>query len=251
MRYCLINDVDFLNNSFDAVPVWNENTKGQFERNITIGNSLLKAYDIYIDWNKCEIAYMKHNEYKPDFNLEKYITDNEKGLFGICLDKHGDKWLVISKYYINEKPMIEGVGVGDELLSINGVKISNFDWESWSDLEEADFEFLHNGEIISKKLIRRHIDEFRSHEIEIPFKIEKDGRIVLTFLNEDNEYLFFLDSASTNNVLFQNGYEKASQLLGIDITEKLESLFKENNPTLSYKEIKELARNYINSGGLK
>ena len=30
MRYCLINDVDFLNNSFDAVPVWNENTKGQF-----------------------------------------------------------------------------------------------------------------------------------------------------------------------------------------------------------------------------
>ena len=160
MRYCLIDNVGFLNNRFDAVPVWNENTKGQIDRNITIGNSLLKAYDIYIDWNKCEITYVYHNKYILGFNLEQCITDNEKGLFGICLDKHGNKWLVVAKYYINEKPMIEGVGVGDELLSVNGVKISNFDWESWSDLEEADFEFLHNGEIISKKLKRRHIDEF-------------------------------------------------------------------------------------------
>lgn len=160
MRYCLIDNVGFLNNRFDAVPVWNENTKGQFERNITIGNSLLKAYDIYIDWNKCEITYVYHNKYILGFNLEQCITDNEKGLFGICLDKHGNKWLVDAKHYINEQSMVEGVDIGDELLSINGVKISDFDWSTWDDLEAADFEFLHNGEVISKKLKRQHIDEF-------------------------------------------------------------------------------------------
>lgn len=161
MRYCTLENVQFFGKKIEKVPVWSSAEKGVIStKTMTIGNYLLKIYDIFIDWNKGEITYMSHNKYVPDFNLEKCITDNKKGLFGICLDKHGNKWFVDAKHYINEKPMIEGVEVGDELLSINGVKISNFDWESWSDLEEADFEFLHNGEIISKKLKRRHIDEF-------------------------------------------------------------------------------------------
>ena len=90
-----------------------------------------------------------------------------------------------------------------------------------------------------------------SKEVEIPFTCEKDGRISILFSDEQFNYLFFLDTASTDNVLFNNGYSKLSEKLGIDIKESLIEFLTQNNPDKSKAEINAYAEEYIKTAGIQ
>lgn len=90
-----------------------------------------------------------------------------------------------------------------------------------------------------------------SKEVEIPFTCEKDGRISILFSDDQFNYLFFLDTASTDNVLFNNGYSKLSEKLGIDIKESLIEYLTQNNPDKSKAEINAYAEEYIKTAGIQ
>ena len=88
-------------------------------------------------------------------------------------------------------------------------------------------------------------------EVEIPFTCEKDGRISILFSDDQFNYLFFLDTASTDNVLFNNGYSKLSEKLGTDIKESLIEYLTQNNPDKSKAEINAYAEEYIKTAGIQ
>lgn len=90
-----------------------------------------------------------------------------------------------------------------------------------------------------------------SKEVEIPFTCEKDGRISVLFSDDQFNYLFFLDTASTDNVLFNNGYSKLSEKLGTDIKESLIEYLTQNNPDKSKAEINAYAEEYIKTAGIQ
>lgn len=90
-----------------------------------------------------------------------------------------------------------------------------------------------------------------SKEVEIPFTCEKDGRISVLFSDDQFNYLFFLDTASTDNVLFNNGYSKLSEKLGIDIKESLIEYLTQNNPDKSKAEINAYAEEYLKTAGIQ
>lgn len=155
-RHCLMESVDFLSETFDVVPVWSAR-ETIFDKTITIGNYILRKYDIYIDWDKKEVIYLKNTNPVLDINFDIYISDNPNGVFGICLSTKGEKELVASKFYLNGEPLINDIDIGDEIISINHINVCDFDWNKWPELTEADFEILHNGRVISKRLERQHI----------------------------------------------------------------------------------------------
>ena len=88
-------------------------------------------------------------------------------------------------------------------------------------------------------------------EVEIPFTCEKDGRISILFSDDQFNYLFFLDTASTDNVLFNNGYSKLSEKLGTDIKESLIEYLTQNNPDKSKAEINAYAEEYLKTAGIQ
>jgi hypothetical protein len=92
-----------------------------------------------------------------------------------------------------------------------------------------------------------------SKEIKLPFTCNEQGLILMTFSDNEYQYNFSLDTASTENVLFQTGYSKLTKTLGIDIVD-IEAAVREyvtgENPDLSEAEIKEITQNYIYSGGM-
>ena len=90
-----------------------------------------------------------------------------------------------------------------------------------------------------------------SKEVEIPFTCEKDGRISVLFSDNQFNYLFFLDTASTDNVLFNNGYSKLSEKLGTDIKESLIEYLTQNNPDKSKADINAYAEEYLKTAGIQ
>ncbi len=89
-----------------------------------------------------------------------------------------------------------------------------------------------------------------SKEIKLPFICNEKGLILMAFSDNEYQYNFILDTATTDNVLFQTGYSKLSKSLGIDIEAAVLEYVAGENPGLSEIEIKEITQNYINSGGI-
>jgi hypothetical protein len=71
------------------------------------------------------------------------------------------------------------------------------------------------------------------------------------FSDDQFNYLFFLDTASTDNVLFNNGYSKLSEKLGTDIKESLIEYLTQNNPDKSKAEINAYAEEYLKTAGIQ
>jgi len=131
----------------------------------TVGTNILENYDFYVNTEKGYGIFVSGNKNAERYSLKKYINISEgnnedfnffgftvdnyravKGFFGI-LNVHliytsliGQKFITCM-YYIDGKPIINSIKTGDELVSINGIPCKDFDWNTFHNLQEADFVF--------------------------------------------------------------------------------------------------------------
>lgn len=84
-------------------------------------------------------------EFKPTFGFSLLEEGSRRFVYDIFLDKY-------------KKQYVPDIRRNDELLSVNGITLENFDWSIWYSLDEADFTFRRNKKEDSLHLKRQEIE---------------------------------------------------------------------------------------------
>jgi hypothetical protein len=124
----------------------------------TVGTNILENYDFYVNTKDGYGIFVPESKNAEMYCLKKYINisegnDGNFNFFGFTVDKYkvlnlgvvftssiGQKF-VTCVYYIDGKPIFGNIKPGDELISINGISCKDFPWNTFHDLQEADFVF--------------------------------------------------------------------------------------------------------------
>jgi len=132
------------------------------QKNNTLGFSVLKKYDFYIDYPNKAVYFKKlHYLYFDNYRQEDkdLLLTYYPPTFGFSLREFGTRRFV-EQIFLNtqKKQLVPEIKFNDELISVNGITLDKIDWSIWYDLDEADFVFKRGKKEFALHLKRQGIE---------------------------------------------------------------------------------------------